>query len=226
MVPKRINLRISSKHLETQQATEPENDLPVPIRGSVQAKTRVASTVAAATPVSFRVERRIVFDDGREIYSNSGMSTSFEYFSFVRSAMQLARDHAPDGSYALRDIKAYVCCDGRRVKDEPLHTKLDMFEPDGSWRKWKEVDEYVRDLLINKRSGVKVEVEVILGSRNAGKDNISSSDEEEDEMAGIQQIGQSRSGLASMATVSGQTAVPIPAVNEVIRRVRILTSRV
>lgn len=177
----RIRLRVG-KQAETTTSTKATN---VPKLTRKRQKINSEEASKPATPIpTFRVNQGVYLNKIHEIWTDTSISTSFDYFEFLKAAIDTVREYAEPKSLHMESVEAMVHADGKRVKDEAMKVKLDMFRQGKLKKSWEELIKITVDLIDSKRIGVFVEIKVYFTGERVREEEESESIESEDEEEG------------------------------------------
>jgi len=138
-----------------------------------------------ATPIPpFPVNQGVYLNKVHEIWTDTSISTSFDYFEFLKAAIDTIRDYAEPRSLHMESVEAMVHADRKWAKDEAMKVKLDMFRQGKLKKPWKELIKITVDLIDSKRIGVLVEIKVYCTGERVQEEVEGESTESEDEEKG------------------------------------------
>ncbi|PUU74714.1 hypothetical protein B9Z19DRAFT_1132724 [Tuber borchii] len=114
-----------SKPAETTTSTKTAN-VPKPTRK--RQKINSDEAPKPATPIStFRVNQGVYLNKIHEVWTDTSISTSFDYMEFLKTAIDTVWEYAEPRSLHRESVEAMVHADGKWAKDEAMKVKLDMF---------------------------------------------------------------------------------------------------
>ena len=199
----RIRLRLGKQAETTTTSTKAAN-VPKPTRKRQKISGEKAPKPATPIP-SFRVNQGVYLNKVHEIWTDTSISTSFDYFEFLKTAIDGVREYAQPGSLHMESVEAVVHADGKRVKDEAMKVKLDMFRQGRLKKSWEELIKITIDLIDSKRIGVFVEIKVYFTGERVREEEECESTESEDEEEGEElDIPQVSSEARVISAASGK----------------------